>query len=295
MGAPSSWMPTLLLALALLSAGCCLSIGSEEIASSTGGQTSAGQASGGQASTGGSATAGECAGLTGSFVVVPNVIDFGPTLIDTTAKRSVMLQNCSTAAVTGITAIVLGEDANLFEVNNVPATLGPGDSAMVDISYSPLALETRSLGTVIFGGSDGEMSPLNLFGEPLAVVTDHAAKSHCYFGYVALDTTCRLLRRCDQLRWRDRDQSSGVGSFAEDGAFSVAATDNFPINLPGGTSANVCFGFTPTITQQYSGQATLRHRRSHGHQPGHQSHGLGRRPGRRSGARRSRPTSWPGR
>ena len=120
MGAISSWMPTLLLALALLSAGCCLSIGSEEIASSTGGQTSAGQASGGQASTGGSATAGECAGLIGPLVVVPNVIDFGPTLIDTTAKRSVMLQNCSTAAVTGITAIVLGEDANLFTVDNAP-------------------------------------------------------------------------------------------------------------------------------------------------------------------------------
>ena len=151
-------MHKLLLAFALLGAGCCLTIGPEEIAGSTGGQATAGQAtsgqgSGGQASTGGSATTGECAGLAGvALVVIPNVLDFGPTLINTTAERSVMLENCSTAPVTGITTSVIGSDTNLFVVDNAPATLGAGDSETVDISYSPLALETRSLASVEFMG-----------------------------------------------------------------------------------------------------------------------------------------------
>ena len=63
-------------------------------------------------------------GIQLSLVVQPNVLDFGNTLINTTTKKSVTLINKSTAPVTGITATVIGGDANLFTVDNAPTTLG---------------------------------------------------------------------------------------------------------------------------------------------------------------------------
>ncbi len=127
-------------------------------------------------------------GIQLSLVVQPTVLDFGNTLINTTTKKSVTLTNKSTAAVTGITAPVTGGDANLFAVDNAPTTLGPGDSATVDISYSPLALQTRSLADVNFVGSDGEKAKLNLFGEPVGVALT-VAPNPINFGYVPLTTT----------------------------------------------------------------------------------------------------------
>lgn len=51
---------------------------------------------------------------------------------------------------------------------------------------------------------------------------------------------------------------TGVADFATgDGVFAVAATDDFPIAVGGGEHAQVCFSFTPPITQDYTGQATL--------------------------------------
>jgi hypothetical protein len=59
---------------------------------------------------------------------------------------------------------------------------------------------------------------------------------------------------------------TGLASFdSAGGAFALSPTDAgsppgpapIPVTIPGGTSAPVCFSFTPPITQQYLGQATL--------------------------------------
>ena len=262
---------TPLLTLALLGAGCCLSVGPEGIAGAkssgqgsagqgTSGQGTSGQGSGGQTSNGGSATAGACSGL----MVIPDTLDFDSTVINTVAKRTVMLENCSTASVTGITASLIGGDANLFVVDDAPAVLEPGASVTVDISYSPLALETRSVANVTFWGSGAAKVILNLFGEPVAFALT-VAPNPCDFGHVALGTTAVCCSTVSNQA-NETVSISGVGSFDnEGGAFGVATTDDstppnpqsFPINIPGGESAKVCFSFMPPIAQQYSGQATL--------------------------------------
>jgi len=203
-------------------------------------------------------------GIQLSLVVQPNVLDFGNTLINTTTKKSVMLINKSTASVTGITAALIGGDANLFVVDNAPMTLGAGDSATVDISYSPLALETRSLASVQFSGSDGEKATLNLFGEPVAVALT-LAPNPINFGFVPTTTTvvgCTTVSNQANVSV----DVTGTSDFAnEGGAFALATTDDatppnpftLPITIAGGDSAKVCFQFTPPITQQYSGQVTL--------------------------------------
>jgi hypothetical protein len=203
-------------------------------------------------------------GIQLSLVVQPNVLDFGNTLINTTAKKSVTLINQSTAEVDGITATVGGGDENLFTVDNAPMSLPPMGQATVDISYAPLALETRSLANVIFQGGDGEKATLNLFGEPVGVALT-VAPNPCDFGYVALLSTavcCSTVSNQANVAVTVK----GLVNFAtEGGAFAGSQTDDatpanpapIPVTIQGGDSAKVCFSFTPPITQQYSGQATL--------------------------------------
>jgi len=100
------------------------------------------------------------------ITVSPDTLDFGDVSLNTTAKASVMLIDKCTVPVTGIVASVTGTDANLFVVDNAPSALAAGSSATVNISYSPIALETRSMASVVFSGSDGGKGTLTLFGEP---------------------------------------------------------------------------------------------------------------------------------
>jgi hypothetical protein len=206
-------------------------------------------------------------GIQLSLVVQPNVLDFGNTLINTTVKKSVMLINKSTAAVSGITATVAGSDEKLFTIDDAPTSLGAGESATVDISYAPVAIEVRSIATVTFEGSDKEMATLNLFGEPVGVALT-LAPNPINFGYVPLGTTavgCTTVSNQANLTVN----VTGVTSFdTESNAWALATSDDAtppnpqtfpgtPIAIAGGASAKVCFSLTPLISQQYTSQAQL--------------------------------------
>ncbi len=182
-----------------------------------------------------------------SLVVQPNVIDFGNTLLNTTVKRSVVLVNESTSAVSAITASVIGSDASLFTVDNAPTTLAAGASATVDISYSPLALETRSLASVVFSGSDS--ATVNLFGEPVGVALT-LGPNPINFGYVPLDTNPAAIGCIVVANQSNVPVSiTGTSEFEnEGGSFALATTDDatppnpfsLPITIQGGDSAKVC-------------------------------------------------------
>jgi hypothetical protein len=208
-------------------------------------------------------------GILINLVVQPNVLDFGNAFISATVKKSVMLVNKSNAAVNGITATVSGGDANLFVVDNVPVTLAAGASATVDISYTPLKLETRSLASVELLGDDGGKATLNLFGEPVDVALTEAPNP-IDFGFVPLMTTvvgCTTVSNQANVPVSITD----VSSFAnEGGAFAEATMDDAtppnpytfpsttaPLVIDGGASGKVCFQLTPSASMQYSGQATL--------------------------------------
>ena len=165
----------LLLGVATVAEGCCLSAGTEVVSatgqSNTGGATSGGGTSGqttssggtggGSASSGGSATTGDCGSL---LSVVPSTLDFGSVQVNTTAHRSLMLMNCSTGLVTGITALVEGADNRLFTIDDAPpSTLAAGDSATVNISFAPL--EGESVANAVFEASGGGKATVALSGE----------------------------------------------------------------------------------------------------------------------------------
>jgi len=205
-------------------------------------------------------------GIQLSLVVQPDVLDFGNTLLNTTGKKSVMLINKSTAPVTTIVATVVGSDANIFQVDNAPPTLAAGASATVDISYAPLALETRSIASVVFTGSDGEKATLNLYGEPVGVALT-VGPNPINFGYVPTEPIpaavgCTVFTNQSNVAI----SITGISEFEnEGGAFALATTDDatppnpfsLPITIQGGATAKVCFSFFPPISQDYNGQVTL--------------------------------------
>ena len=174
----------------------------------------------------------------------PNSLDFGNTLINTTAKQTVMLTDKCNYAVAGIAAQVEGGDANLFTVDEAPVTLGAGQSATVDIGYSPLALETRSLADVTFDGSGGERATLTLFGEPIACALT-LAPNRIDLGYVVpgssglacttLSNQCTIAVTLTQVDFS-----------LPDGPFSLSQTDGTPLpaTISGGESAKICFSYT---------------------------------------------------
>ncbi len=218
------------------------------------------------------------------------MLDFGSTPLYASARKSVVIVNRSTTSlVTGITATVIGSDMNLFAVDGAPVTLGAGESAVIEIGYSPLELETRSLAGVEFAGSNGERAVLNLFGEPVSAALT-LAPNPTDFGFVPPTTTaiaCTTVSNPASVPVT----LSGVSSFDADGAFAVAATDDatppnpqtFPAtpiviaaggNVPGSASPS-----RPVAVQQYTGHSHPRQRRPERHQPRRGSHRLGRRPG----------------
>jgi hypothetical protein len=201
-------------------------------------------------------------GIDSCFVAQPDTLDFGNTLLNTTATESLALINNCTAAVTAIVTIVGGGDQNLFTVTGAPATLNPGISATVNVFYRPLALELRSLARVTFVGSKGENAVVHLLGEPIGMALT-VVPNPVDFGVVPLRTTAEVCTTVSNQANLSVD-ITGVSAFAsENHAFAIASADdpnNFPqtpITLAGGASAQVCFSFTPPIAQQYSGQVTL--------------------------------------
>jgi hypothetical protein len=167
--------------------------------------------------------------------------------------------------VNGITAIVVGVDQSLFTVDDVPTTLGANAQATLDIRYAPLALETRSLGDVVFVGSESEEATLSLFGEPVGAALT-LIPNPINFGFVPLMTPaigCTTITNQSDL-----STAVDVTSLVEGdgGPFAISQVDNstppspapIPTTIPGGANAKVCFQFLPLLAEQYSAQAMLR-------------------------------------
>jgi len=199
-----------------------------------------------------------------NLVVSPEGLDFGNTLQDTTASRTATLSNRSTSPLTGITAVIGGLNAGNFALGNVPSWLDAGASVPVEVTFTPLTLENRSVASVTFNSSDDVGASLILVGEPVdsALVVQPSTLD---FGYIIAPATAVA---CTTLT----DQAnvaitiSGLTDFVSmDGAFALSPTDgatppnpaSLPVMLTSGASAKVCFSFAPPGAEQYFGQATL--------------------------------------
>ncbi len=224
--------------MTVLGSGCLPSFGGDgqPVGQSTG-------QSGGQS--GGSTT-----GAAPCLVVSPSALDFDDVLVgDSSTKKVVLSNQCSTPVT--VVDLTLGGDWSLFSVSEVPETLGPSASALASVSFTPLALETRSGATVTLEGSDRGNANLNLSGESggLALSVSPTAID---FGEVPLATTAI---GCTTVA---NESSAAIDltlvDFYGAGSYAVSPVDDstppraapIPVSVPSGGSAKVCFSFTPT-------------------------------------------------
>ena len=216
----------------------------------TGTQVTGGQASGG--------SSGPC------LVLSEVALDFGYVPVGTTATEAVSLTNQCNVVLTIADITVEGADLSLFVVGLAPATLGPSGSSLTSISYAPLAYTGESTAAVTFSVSDGEAVTLSLSGQPTGSPL-RLSPSIINFGFVEIRTTAIGCTTATNYSSAAIDVTGVMGFTTEGGAFAVSQVDDstpsnpapIPVSIPGGWSAKVCFSFTPPITQQYTGQATL--------------------------------------
>lgn len=215
--------------------------------------------------TGGQTSGGPTGGSGGTCLVLSEAaLDFGYVPVGTTTTQQVALTNQCNALLTIADITVEGPDLSLFVVGLAPATLGPSGFGTTSISYSPIAYTGESTAAVTFSLSDGEAVTLNLSGHPIGSPL-RLSPTAIDFGFVRLMTTvigCTTVTNYSSAAI----DVTGVASFTtEGGTFALSPVDDstppnpapIPVSIPGGGSAKLCFSFTPPITQQYSGQATL--------------------------------------
>ncbi len=207
--------------------------------------------------------------------VQPTLLDFGNTEINTSNTKSVTLTNACTAPATGIAAAIRGGDSNLFTVVNAPSSIAAGDQATVDITYAPLALETRSLANVTFSDADSEPATLNLFGEPVAVALT-VAPNPCDFGMILLGDEAQCCTTVTaqanvSVTISDVVDMNGISELNTDIIWNAVGfqwynwrqtgnplhLENVPIILDPGGSVEACFAFYPLSTNLVTEQATL--------------------------------------
>src|SRR5581483_6566349 len=232
------------------------------------GQATSGTRPTGTGSTGGSATSGGSTNGGSCLRATPDPLDFGETPVGTKLTRNLTLTNTCPSEIGRITETLEGSDADLFQLGSLPATLAARGSAQTDVTYGPLQLQTRSFANVVFTGSAGdggqtrEEMTLSLYGQPIGV---GLSPNPCDFGYVPLNASTLC---CSRLTNQGTTAATivGIGDFSNaGGAFGISATDDsqppksiaFPLVVPAGAAARVCFTLSPTASQQYQGQATL--------------------------------------
>lgn len=219
-----------------------------------------GQVTGTGAGTGTGTGGGVDAGLEGN----PTVLNLGTAVVSTTTTQTAVVSNVSGAEIDGITATVSGNASTWFGVSGVPASLAAGAQVTVTVSFTPLTAAGQVEVSLNISAAGFAPVTLALTGNAVATALQ-LDPTTLDFGYVPLTTTaiaCTTISNVANVT----DTISGVQDFQTVGnAYQLATTDNatspnpisFPIVLAPGTSAKVCFDFTPPIIQEYDGQVTL--------------------------------------
>lgn len=116
-------------------------------------------------------------------VIAPSTVSFGPIATGATQARTVTIRNDGTAPLTGIGRTLGGTNANQFSAGAVPASLAPGATASIPVTYRPTGVGDHRA-ELAFTGSGGATASAVLTG---TTVPPHAAlnRTSLDFGYVA--------------------------------------------------------------------------------------------------------------
>mgnify|MGYP000241622565 CR=1 FL=1 len=168
---------------------------------------------------------------------------YGPIAAGATQTQSITVQNTGGAAVTGFARSIGGQNASAFTAGAVPATLAPGASVTVPVTYRPTAVgEHRARVTI--SGTSGTRATAVLTGT--AVPPDIALnRTRLDLGFVATDGgTSAAAVRVSNVDTHNTALSVSSATVSGSGAFTVTSRPTAAIRSGG--SAPVVVTFDPT-------------------------------------------------
>ena len=182
-------------------------------------------------------------------------ISFGSVTLNTTSTRILTLTSSGTAALTVNSVKLVGTGFTIAGAN-FPATLNPGQSVTVQVSFDPTVAGAAS-GTITISSnsSSGSTSTVSLTGSGTAAASPQLtlSASAISFGNVNLNTTStRTLTLTSS-----GTAALGVNSVKLVGTGFAISRANFPATLNPGQSVTVQVSFDPTVAGAASGTITI--------------------------------------
>src|SRR5262249_5581310 len=184
----------------------------------------------------------------------PTSADFGSVQVGTTPSRTVTLTNSGGSAAS-ITAVNTSNSS--FGVGNMalPATIPPGSSLDISITYSPTTAGSAS-GTLSFI-SNANNSPTTVLvvgsatSNPVAQIGVSPASIN--FGSITVNTTATRTLTISNPGSATLNVTAAAVSGA---AYSITGA-TFPLNINAGASSSMTVTFAPTTTGNQSGSITV--------------------------------------
>lgn len=103
------------------------------------------------------------------LVITPASLVFGPLTVGTTAQRTITLVNAGMASVSSITAAISGPNASSFAViTPCAATLAPGASCTLTVSYAPSSASAESATLTLTSTDASSPATIPLSGSGIA-------------------------------------------------------------------------------------------------------------------------------
>lgn len=191
------------------------------------------------------------AGVAPGVSVDPVGLDFGDQRVGATSTaRSVALTNSGTGtlAISGITITSGGEWA---QTSDCSATLAPGASCTINVTFTPSATGTRSGTLTIAHDAANSPTTIDLAGTGIAPGVD-LNKTSLDFGGQRVGTTSGSQT---VTLTNNGSAALAIGTIAVDGAW--AQTNDCASSLPVDASCTITVTFAPTTTGAQTGALTI--------------------------------------
>ncbi len=186
------------------------------------------------------------------LVATPAVVDFGSVTVGTTAVRTSTVSNTSRSPIV-ITQTQTGTSAFTVTGQKMPLTLAPGQSAVLQIAYSPQSGGSSESRVVLASNQVRSSTTFGLRGTAIMGGRLNLNPTSISFGNVPMGQTQTQSATLSNPGKAPITVSSIVASGK---GFSLAA-QNLPLTLPAGGSTNIGVNFTPAATGASSGTVSV--------------------------------------
>jgi hypothetical protein len=195
------------------------------------------------------------AGPVAQLTVSTTGLAFGSVTVNTKLTKALTLTSSGTAAVT---VGSVSEAGGGFSISGAsfPATLNPGQSITVSVTFDPTATSSYSgIISIASDSSSGAMATVSLSGTGVPAPVAHLMLSATSLAFGNITVNAKQMKTLTLTS--TGTTAVTVNSVSEAGAGFSMISIPFPAKLNPGQSVSVVVTFDPTMVSSYSGKITI--------------------------------------